>query len=217
MSSLRRTISLSEQVAGRWNHRSRTTCKSRWFLEWGVPQRRGRRSPRGMSDAIHETGQSERRKGQYYDRVNRGETGQDLVNAVCAQRPETLFGQRRVDRCKGTGGIFPKRQPFAAWALIIMSCLTNAENTAANRHGASYHSRSTEPPHGTIRDHVCKTRGSAFDLVRTQQSLSGLAIGQGHSRKRLGGTLQCRGTTRGAVAQYDSRTVTRCCSTTSRP
>jgi two-component sensor histidine kinase len=184
------TISLSEQLLDEWNHRLKNSLQILvGLLQSGYHKARSSEAREVLSDAIRRIGAIGSAQQVFYAaRSSTDVSGQDLVNAVCANA-RVFFGSDVTIDCETAKGDLPKEAAMPL-ALMINELLTNAAKYGGDRHG-----------HVAIRVGLIRHPGSyelsvqddgpGFDLGSLSDRLSGLGLVAALA-ERLDGTFSVK-------------------------
>jgi two-component sensor histidine kinase len=181
------TISLSEQLLDEWNHRLRNNLQILVnLLQSGYRKARSSEAREVLSDAILRIGAiGTAQWAYYYARASTDITGQDLVNAVCANA-RILFGSDVSIDCKAARGNLPKEAAMPL-ALIINELLTNAAKYGGNQHGHVAITVGLSQRPG-LYELCVQDEGFGFDLENPGSRSSGLGLVMALAQ-RLGGSF----------------------------
>jgi two-component sensor histidine kinase len=181
------TIPLSEQLLDEWNHRLKNNLQILvGLLESGYRKARNSEAREVLSDAIRRIGAIGTAQQVYHSaRGSTDVSGQDLVNAVCANA-RILFGSDVSIDWKTARGDLPKEAAMPL-ALIINELLTNAAKYGGNQHGQVTITVGLSRRPGLYE--ICvQDEGLGFDLEHPSSRLSGLGLVKALAQ-RLGGTF----------------------------
>jgi two-component sensor histidine kinase len=180
------TISGSEQLLDEWNHRLKNNLQILvGLLESGYRKASDSEAREVLSDAIRRIGAIGTAQQVYHSaRGSTDVSGQDLVNAICANA-RILFGSDVSIDCKTARGVLPKESAMPL-ALIINELLTNAAKYAGNQHGQVTIMVGLSRRPG-LYELCVQDDGLGFDLEHRSR-LSGLGLVKALAQ-RLGGTF----------------------------
>jgi two-component sensor histidine kinase len=182
------TIALGEQFLEEWNHRLKNNLQIlAGLLQSGYHKARNNSEAREvLSDAIRRVGAIGIAQGAYYcARGSTGVSGQELVNAVCANA-RILFGSDVSIDCETDCDELPKEAAMPL-ALIINELLMNAAKYGSNQHGRVTIMVGLSRRPG-LYELCVQDEGRGFDLENRSTRTLGLGLVRALAQ-RLGGTF----------------------------
>jgi len=168
-------IPLSEQLLDEWNHRLKNNLQIICgLLQSGYRKARNSEAREVLSDAIRRIGAIGTAQQVFHAAGSSTDmSGQDLVNAVCANARIFFGGDVSID-CETAKGNLPKEAAMPL-ALIINELLTNAAKYGGNHHGQVAIRVGLSRHPGTYELSV-QDDGPGFDLGNLGDRLSGLGL-----------------------------------------